>query len=153
MLHPRLARQDDLEGLLALYRELRPQDPVLPDKLAEQSLQKLLVNPAINLVVVDVDQKLAATCMLGIVPTLTNGAKPLGIIEHVVTAAVMRGRGIGNCMLRYAIELAWQQKCYKVVLLSGQQRTDAHSVYEKLGFRGDIEKGYVLKPDWYSHPD
>lgn len=151
MLHARLARQDDLGGLLALYRELRPHDPVLSDELAAQTLQQLLANPAISLVVVDADQQLAATCMLGMVPTLTNGAKPLGIIEHVVTATAMRGRGIGNCMLRFAIELAWEKECYKVVLLSGQQRTDAHRVYEKLGFRGDIEKGYVLKPDWYSH--
>lgn len=149
MLQTRHARQDDLDGLLALYQELRPHDPVINHEIAADALQKLLTDPSINILVVESDQQLVATCMLATVPTLTNGAKPLGIIEHVVTAAMMRGRGIGNAMLRYAIELAWQKACYKVVLLSGQQRIDAHRVYEKLGFRGDIEKGYVLKPDWY----
>jgi GNAT superfamily N-acetyltransferase len=150
MLHARLARQEDLDGLLKLYKELRPHDPVLDKQHATQSLHELLANPEINLVVVETDQQLTATCMLAIIPTLTNGAKPFGIIEHVVTTSSMRGRGIGNYLLRYTLEMAWQRECYKVMLLSGQQRLDAHRVYEKLGFRGDIEKGYVIKPAWYS---
>lgn len=145
----RLAGRSDLTGLLALYRELRPHDPELSDELAIKRMDELLANSYTYLIVVEADQQLIASCMLGLTPTLTNGARPLALIEHVITASNYRGSGVGSKMLRYAIELAWNKECYKVVLLSGVQRESAHRVYEKLGFRGDVEKGYALKPDWY----
>lgn len=145
----RLATRADLAGLLALYRELRPNDPELPLNVADDHLQQLLANPQIGLIVVEENQTLIASCMLGLIPTLTNGARPFAMIEHVITSAHCRGKGIGNRMLRYSIELAWKKNCYKVMLLSGAERIDAHRMYEKLGFRGDIEKGYALKPEWY----
>ncbi|WP_254924654.1 GNAT family N-acetyltransferase [Aeromonas sp. A35_P] len=69
----------------------------------------------------------------------------VGIIEHVVTASAFRRRGISRQLLTHALELAWQQDCYKVMLLSGEGRDDAHRLYEKLGFKAGIEKGFVLK--------
>lgn len=145
----RLASRNDLAGLLALYRELRPHDPQLTTETAHQRLEELLVNSYTYLIVVEADQQLIASCMLGLIPTLTNGARPFAMIEHVITTSRCRGKGVGSKMLRFAIELAWSRDCYKVMLLSGVQRTDAHRIYEKLGFRGDVEKGYALKPDWY----
>lgn len=35
--------------------------------------------------------------------------------------------------------------CHKVVLLSGAQRIDAHRLYEKVGFNGCAERGFVIK--------
>ena len=146
MLDIRCARTHDLTGILELYRELRPSDPALSQSLAEQRLCELIDNPLTHVIVVDTGKTLVGTCMLGVIPTLTNGARPFGMIEHVITAHRVRGQGIGKQMLRFAIDLAWQNNCYKVMLLSGMQRSAAHKFYEDLGFRGDIEKGYVLKP-------
>lgn len=145
----RLASRDDFTGLLSLYRELRPKDPELPTDVASSRMDELLANPYTHLIVVEANQQLVASCMLGLIPTLTNGARPVALIEHVITTNACRGKGIGNKMLRFAIELAWSKDCYKVMLLSGVQRIEAHRVYEKLGFRGDVEKGYTLKPEWY----
>jgi hypothetical protein len=36
--------------------------------------------------------------------------------------------------------------CCKVVLLSGAQRVEAHRVYEAIGFSGEVERGFVIKP-------
>ncbi len=145
----RFATRADCAGLLALYRELRPNDPEITAAQADTTLQAMLENPQIALIVVEENQQLIASCMLGLIPTLTNGARPFAMIEHVITNNSCRGKGIGSRMLRFAIDLAWQKNCYKVMLLSGMQRTEAHRVYEKLGFRGDVEKGYALKPEWY----
>ncbi len=145
----RLATPADRAGLLALYRELRPNDPQIPTELADSTLQAMLENAQIALIVVEENQQLIASCMLGLIPTLTNGARPFAMIEHVITNSRCRGKGIGSRMLRFAIDIAWQKNCYKVMLLSGMQRAEAHRVYEKLGFRGDVEKGYALKPEWY----
>ncbi|QEY16629.1 GNAT family N-acetyltransferase [Cellvibrio sp. KY-GH-1] len=145
----RTATLADCEGLLALYSELRPNDPKISNELAVSTLQAMLENPQIALIVVEENQQLIASCMLGLIPTLTNGARPFAMIEHVITNSRCRSKGIGSRMLRFAVDLAWQKNCYKVMLLSGMQRTEAHRVYEKLGFRGDVEIGYALKPEWY----
>lgn len=115
----------DMAGLLALYRELRPHDPALAPDAARTAL--------------------TATCQLGVIATLTNGGRPFGMVEHVVTASAFRRRGISRQLLTHALELAWQQDCYKVMLLSGEGRDEAHRLYEKLGFKAGIEKGFVLK--------
>lgn len=141
----RLAHFSDLVGIQALYQELRPDDAVLTSEKAQQTLIQLLANPAIKLVVAEIAQCPVATCMLAIVPGLVHGAQPFGIIEHVVTAQAHRGKGIGRSMMQFTLQLAWQADCYKVVLLSGQQRAEAHQLYLRVGFNGDRERGFVIK--------
>ncbi|MBP1128512.1 GNAT superfamily N-acetyltransferase [Serratia sp. PL17] len=141
----RLAQLSDLASLLALYQELRPQDqPMRPDT-ALRALQRLLDNPAIRLVVSTLDERPIATCMLAMVPGLVHQAQPFGIIEHVITAPSHRGQGIALAMLEYTLQLAWRKGCYKVMLLSGQQRTGAHQLYLRAGFDGDRERGFVIR--------
>ncbi|HEX5792787.1 MAG TPA: GNAT family N-acetyltransferase [Rheinheimera sp.] len=143
----RCCTPEDLQGLLSLYRELRPQDPKLRQAEALQAGQKLLANPAINIIVAEVDGVLASTCQLCICPTLTNAARPFGIVEHVITANAYRRRGLSEKVIQKALEVAWAADCYKVMLLSGESRTAAHRLYEKLGFKAGIERGFVIKPE------
>ncbi|MFO1319411.1 MAG: GNAT family N-acetyltransferase [Burkholderiales bacterium] len=142
----RLAGRDDRDGLLDRCRELRPADPALTPVQAEPLLDALLTDPAIVLVVADVDGELAATCMLAVVPQLACGGCPFGVIEHVVTARRHRRRGVGRAVLKFALERAWERRCSKVVLLSGVQRPEAHALVESVGFRGDVERGFVARP-------
>lgn len=44
-----------------------------------------------------------------------------------------------------AIEFAKEMGCYKVMLLSGSHRTEAHGFYESLGFSGTRKKGFVME--------
>ena len=68
--------------------------------------------------------------MLAIVPNIVNGGRPFGIIEHVVTAQTHRRRGLARAVLVCASRLAWLRHCYKVVLLSGAERAEAHRPYD-----------------------
>src|SRR5439155_18447665 len=70
----------------------------------------------------------------------------VGISGHVVTARIHRRRGVARSVLAYALRVAWSRNCYKVILLSGAERTEAHRVYESVGFRGGVESGFVAKP-------
>lgn len=139
----RLAEPRDLAGILALYRELRPNDPELPQ--AGALLSRILGNADIALVVCECEETLAATCMLAIVPNLASGGRPFGVLEHVVTLSRFRRRGLARAVLEFALTLAWSRDCYKVILLSGAQRSEAHALYESVGFRGDVELGFVAK--------
>ena len=70
---------------------------------------------------------------------------PFGLIEHVVTAFRFRRQGFGRQVLSFALDLAWSKGCYKVVLVSGSARAEAHRLYESVGFKGDVERGFVAK--------
>ncbi|MGY3867472.1 GNAT family N-acetyltransferase [Aeromonas bivalvium] len=141
----RECREQDLAGLLTLYAELRPRDPVLTASVARTALSQLLAAPGVRILVAEVAGQLAATCQLGVIPTLTNGGRPFAIIEHVVTASAFRRQGLSQKVLEQALSLAWELDCYKVMLLSGEGRDEAHRLYEKLGFKAGIEKGFVIK--------
>ena len=142
----RAAHSNDLEGILALYRELRAGDPALPPETAHKEFAKLLARSDLEIVVCEVETILVATCMLAVIPNLANGARPFGVIEHVVTLPAYRGSGYGRLVLEHALSKAWSLGCYKVMLLSGTQRTEAHKLYESVGFLGDTERGFVAKP-------
>jgi GNAT superfamily N-acetyltransferase len=142
----READANDLQGVLALYRELRPNDPVLSPAAANEAFLNLIARDDICLVVCEVEGELVATCMLAVIPNLASGARPFGIIEHVVTLSTRRKRGFARLVLEHALARAWSRGCYKVVLLSGAQRTEAHRLYESVGFSGDVERGFVVKP-------
>lgn len=131
--------------MLSLYAELRPRDPVMPLSMARETLASLLDRPEVRIIAAKVGGELAATCQLGVIPTLSNGGRPFGIIEHVVTASAFRRQGLSQKVLEQALSLAWGLDGYKVMLLSGEGRDEAHRLYEKLGFKAGIEKGFVIK--------
>lgn len=144
----RLATKDDLAGILKLYNELRPNDPTLPDSLAIEHWQQIINDDRTHVVVADINGTLAATCALSINLSIAVGARPIGLIEHVVTRRDFRRQGLSQQVLSYAIDLAWRLNCYKVMLLSGAKLNGAHKVYSAVGFDGDRERGFVIKaPD------
>lgn len=146
MTNIRLGTPSDLDNLLGLYRELRPNDPILTEQDAKQAWDNLLNNPYVKIVVAEENGVLASTCQLSICPTLTNNARPFGIIEHVITGSQYRRRGLSQKVIEKSLALAWELNCYKVMLLSGESRTEAHRLYEKIGFKSGIEKGFIIKP-------
>jgi len=141
----RRARTSDLHAVLALYRELRPHDPVLPTPETELLWARVHDSPGSLIVVCEHQGRIGATCMLATVANLASGGRPIGFIEHVITTAPLRGKGLAEACLRFAVDEAWRQGCCKVVLLSGAQRLQAHRLYQRIGFDGDAERGFVIK--------
>ena len=141
----REATEGDLPGIQTLYRELRPHDPALAPETARAAFGVLLERQDLHLFVCELGGALVASCMLVCVPNLASGARPFGLIEHVITLSSHRKRGLARLVLEHALAKAWLEGCYKVMLLSGAQRAEAHRLYESLGFVGDVERGFVLK--------
>ena len=48
-------------------------------------------------------------------------------LNLIVCEERFRRQGFARLVLRYALELAWAQRCCKVMLLSGAERTEARS--------------------------
>jgi GNAT superfamily N-acetyltransferase len=148
MLEPRLIRADDLAALLELYQHLHTADAPLP---AAGRLQlvwgEIIADRKLRCFVVERDGKLISSCMLVIVPNLTRGARPYGLIENVVTYPDFRGQGIGTALLRHALQIARQANCYEVMLLTGSKSPETLRFYERAGFRRDVKTGFVATPD------
>jgi GNAT superfamily N-acetyltransferase len=142
----RFAEYRDLGGVLRLYKELRPHDPDLSAQKADTAWRELLAQPHIRVVVAEAEGRLGSTCMIALIANLASDARPFAVIEHVVTLPEFRGRGLARATMQHALDFAWSRNCCKVMLLSGMQRTEAHRLYEALGFSGDIERGFVIKP-------
>jgi GNAT superfamily N-acetyltransferase len=71
---------------------------------------------------------------LTIIPGLSRRGMRRGLIEAVRVGAAARGLGVGEQMVRHAIEVARAAKCGIVQLTSDTSRADAHRFYERLGF-------------------
>src|SRR5688572_16935192 len=121
-LHIRPIRMEELPELLGLYRHLHPSDtelPVTPD--VERLWQRICADSDLHYLVAEVAGALVSTCTLTIIPNLTRGARPYGVIENVVTHPDFRHRGIATKILQGAVQIAWEQDCYKVMLLTGRK--------------------------------
>lgn len=140
----RAACLSDYEPLLALYRELNPDDPT-PDKQTRHVFEHILKHADLQIFVIESNQALLATCYLNIIPNLTRGAQPYALIENVVTKATHRGQGFGKRLIRHAQEYAWTRGCYKIMLLTGSEEGSTHAFYRACGFSGDSKHGYVIR--------
>ncbi|WP_312878451.1 GNAT family N-acetyltransferase [Lentzea indica] len=70
--------------------------------------------------------------------TFTSGLSRLGMtratIEAVRVRADQRGSGLGEHLMRWAIDEARARGCGLMQLTTDASRTDAHRFYERLGF-------------------
>ena len=133
-LNIRTAAENDLPALLALYRQLHPDDEPVPLAVASNRLAQLLRYPGSSILVGIRDDALVATCTLIVIPNLTRGATPYALIENVVTDARHRKRGYGKLILEAAMAAAWRHGCYKVMLLTGSTDPATLKFYQEAGF-------------------
>jgi orotate phosphoribosyltransferase len=144
----RSAESGDLNRLIELYRHLHPADDSLPDGPGREHLwTAMLARPGFHCLVAFHGDVLVASCCLAVIPNLTRGGRPYGLIENVVTHADFRRRGFGKAVLARALDLAWQLGCYKVMLLTGSKRPETHHFYHACGFRSGEKTGFVARPD------
>lgn len=90
--------------MLELYRYLHPTDPKLAlTSEIEQLWQQICSSPHLQYFVADVAGALVSTCTLTIIPNLTRGPRPYGVIENVVTIRTSGGRASAQrfCDLRW----------------------------------------------------
>ena len=141
----RKIRKEELPQLLSLYRHLHQEDDELKADEWSHPWQKIMDSEYFHYFVIEIEGILLAACNLSIIPNLTQGGRPIRLIENVVTHAQYRRKGIGRKILLHAIEYARNLNCYKLMLLSNKERKEAHHFYSSLGFRSDSKTGFEIK--------
>lgn len=87
-----------------------------------------------RLLVAECGGAVIGTFQLTIIPNLTLMGGPRAQIEGVRVDAALRGRGIGEAMMTWAVERAREAGCVLVQLTSNATRADARRFYERCGF-------------------
>ncbi|MDH6266979.1 GNAT superfamily N-acetyltransferase [Rhizobium sp. SG_E_25_P2] len=139
----RSATIEDLDGLLALYRDLNPSDPQLSPDIAQARLTALLAMPG-NVFVGDLDGLLVSTATLFILPNMTRGGRPYGLIENVVSLSTYRGQGFGKAVVTAAIKVGQQADCYKVMLMTGRPDPAVYAFYQACGMTAS-KQGFQIR--------
>lgn len=142
----RLIKENELKGLLELYKHLNEDEPYL---MCDDNLNKIwkdiLSDPNLFYIVIEDDGRLVSSCTLAIIKNLTRGAKPYSIIENVVTHKEYRNKGLGKKVLQKAIQISEERGCYKVMLLSGRKDENVLGFYERAGFERGVKTGFIKK--------
>jgi len=139
--------QEHLEALLALYKHLHDSDLPMPTQsVIHQVWDEILANPRMRVFGGFVEGQLVTSCVLGITPNLTRACKPYGVIENVVTHFEHRRKGYGRLLLQHTLNYAWNNDCYKVMLLTGRINESTFLFYESAGFDRKGKQAFVAKP-------
>jgi len=142
MLTVRKAISDDKQALKSLYKQLVDK-PNADEQAFDRVFGQIDKNGCYHLLVaVNDENKVVGTAMGIICHDLTGGCNPFMVIENVVADEKARGTGVGKLLMNELESIARQNKCGYIILVSGMERADAHSFYEKLGYPKDRARGF-----------
>jgi len=137
----------ELNELLKLYSHMHAEDDPLPkEDIVEKVWHEIQENSHFKYFGVFIDRKIVSSCTLTVIPNLTRGCRPYGVIENVVTHSHYRRKGYASNVLRHALSYAWHKDCYKVMLLTGRKTEEVYRFYESIGFDRYAKQAFLIKP-------
>ena len=90
--------------------------------------------PNILLMVAEQNGEIVGCFQLCFLPGISSQGATRALIEDVRVATRCRGQGIGELLLRWAMEEARRRGCKVFELLTHETRIDAQRFYKRLGF-------------------
>jgi GNAT superfamily N-acetyltransferase len=136
----REARREDVAAIVGLLADdhLGSGREVVSDPPAPayfEAFEKVAADPR-NLLAVaeDAAGAVVGTLQMTFIPGLSNQGAELALIEAVRVASSLRGQGLGQVMIGWAMDEARRRGCRFVELFTHTSRVDAQRFYERLGF-------------------
>ncbi len=115
------------------------------DQAYIDAFERIDSDPAQYLMVVEeYESKVIGTCQLTLIPSLTFVGSTRLQIEAVRVAQSYRGKGIGEWMIRQAIEYGKAKGASIIQLTTNKERLRAQKFYESLGFQSTHEGMKIL---------
>ncbi|CAN1567681.1 RimI Acetyltransferases [Rhabdaerophilaceae bacterium] len=143
----RRAEPTDLPVLLALLSQLSDRNSAPEDTVASHTFAAMLAQPGLSVFLAEMAGRVVGTITLVLVPNLTRGARPFGIIENVVTDQAMRGRGVGKALIAHGIAECQMRNAYKVMLMTGRTDAAALGFYRACGFVSGAKTAFEIRFD------
>jgi len=148
MLKIRAATLDDVHDLHELYmKHLTKYPPREPQDISMWSLllESLVANPDYHLLVGEIDGKVVSSVTLVIIRNLTHNLRPYSVMENVVTHTDFRSKGYAFALIDKASEIAQENGCYKIMLMTGSKKESTIHFYEKCGFNMNDKTAFLKR--------
>jgi ribosomal protein S18 acetylase RimI-like enzyme len=136
----RRALEADLPAVVRLFSipdegNRKQDDPGPPlDPRYREALLAIADDPNNALLVAELDGRVVGAFQLTLIQHVAYRGGRVAQIENVIVDPDARGRGIGEAMMRWAIDEARRRACFRVQLTTNKVRRRAHRFYERLGF-------------------
>lgn len=135
--------KNELELLLQLYTHLHNNPASAVTTKIQNLWEYIIKDKNHHIIVAAKDNILVASCVLIIVPNLTNFQRPYALIENVVTHEQYRKRGYASEVLSFARNIAVSENCYKIMLLTGSKKESTLRFYEKAGYNKEDKTAFI----------
>ena len=139
----REAVKEDLDELSHLYLFLHEKDIPEQSQHLQNVWNEIISDKNHHIIVNVVDEKIVSSCVCVIIPNLTRNVRPYAFIENVVTHLECRGKGYATECLNYAREIAKNQNCYKMMLLTGSKEQKTLNFYENAGYNSADKTAFI----------
>ncbi|MBP5654099.1 MAG: GNAT family N-acetyltransferase [Clostridiales bacterium] len=139
----REALKDELNKILELYLFLHEEDIPEDDEHLRDTWDLIVNDPNHHLIVNEIDGKIVSSCVCVIIPNLSRGVRPYAFVENVVTHKDYRKRGYAGECLDFAKNIALQENCYKMMLLTGSKRPETLHFYENAGYNSNDKTAFI----------
>jgi GNAT superfamily N-acetyltransferase len=135
--------ETDIQDLLHLYTQLHdnPFPEVNADFLA--LWEQIRKDKNHHIIVAIENNKIVSSCVLMVIPNLTHNQRPYGLIENVITHKEYRKKGLATACLNHAREIAKQENCYKLMLLTGSKMESTLRFYEQAGYNRNDKTAFI----------
>lgn len=141
----REVQENELDALLELYLFLHEDHvPEHNDHLRE-TWSRIMTDEDHHIIVKEVDGRIVSSCVCVIIPNLTRNVRPYAFVENVVTHEDYRGRGYAGECLAYAKQIAKQNNCYKMMLMTGSKNPGTLRFYEKAGYNSSDKTAFIQR--------
>ena len=128
-------KESELEKLAELYYQLGNKES---DIYKMKTVFKMINNnPDYYLLGVKTNGLLVGTAMTIICRDLFFNCQPFIVIENVIIDKEYQRKGYGSLLFSKIHNIAKENKCYYIMLLSNRKRQTSHEFYKKMGYESD----------------
>ncbi len=132
----REAKVDDISELCELLNYLFEQEEEFKPNTETQSegLRKIITQSDVGVIIIatDSDKIIGMVNLLYTVSTALGGR--VAILEDMVVSPKARGKSVGSKLMKYSLDLAKQNSCKRITLLTDYDNDGAHRFYQRHGF-------------------
>ncbi len=139
----REAVREDLGQVLELYLCLHEKSIPSESEHLTHTWEQILQDENHHLIVNEVDGKIVSSCVCVIIPNLTRNVRPYAFIENVVTHSDYRKQGLASACLAYARQIAQENHCYKMMLLTGSKESGTLEFYRRAGYNSTDKTAFI----------
>ena len=125
-------KEDDIQkGFLKTLDTLRKTSSITQEKALE-IFKEIKTNPKHIIIIAELNGEIIGTTTLLVEPKFIHQGGKVGHIEDVVVRKEFQGRKIGQKIIKFVLQIAKNQGCYKTILDCSD---DVKSFYEEIGFK------------------